>query len=291
MSIIERLNTDLALERVPQTHSAQKINGADISVQSENGCTITDITVKSEPAISIIGKPVGRYITVEVESDVDDDVVATALSKQILKLTGDNVASVLVAGLGNRDIPADSLGSRCVDGICVTRLLSEYAGFVAGVNVSAVAPGVLGDTGMETAEILSGICSVTNPETIIAIDSLCARDVHRIATTYQLTDTGISPGAGLGNNRRTLSEQTLGRRVIGIGVPTVVYARTVCHNALEMLARKTDQYSHGAIDAVMDELDDELINSLVVTPKDIDTMCDTSAKIISRAINIAFGGC
>lgn len=291
MSRIEELNTDLALERVPQSDSAKRINGADISVTTKNGCTVTDITVRSEPAISIIGKPAGRYITIEVDEQTKEDDIAVSLSEQILKLTGDNVASVLVAGLGNRDIPADSLGARCVDGICVTRLLSEYAGFVAGVNVSAVAPGVLGDTGMETAEILNGICSITQPETVIAIDSLCARDVHRIATTYQLTDTGISPGAGLGNNRRSLNEQTLGRRVIGIGVPTVVYARTVCHNVLEMLARKSVDYSQGAIDGVMSELDDELINSLVVTPKDIDTMCDTSARIISRAINIAFGGC
>lgn len=278
------INTDLALERVPQNIRKNTINGAVISTEQRGFCTVTDITVQGEPAVSIIGKPCGRYITVETENRFDENSVAEVLSEQILKLTGENTKSVLVAGLGNRHITSDSLGAKTADKVTVTRILSNYIGLNANVSVSAVSPGVLGETGIETQEILSGICLKIKPDTVIAVDSLCARDIHRIANTFQLTDTGINPGAGLGNMRKALTKDTLGCKVIGIGVPTVVYASTVWHNITEKIqADKQKKISN-----ITEELDDDLVKSLVVTPKDIDSLSDSAANVISRAVNIAF---
>lgn len=278
------INTDLALERVPQNLRENTIEGAIISTEKKSACTITDITVQAEPAISVIGKPCGRYITVETENHFDENAVAEILSEQILKLTDKNIKSVLVAGLGNRHITSDSLGAKTSDKVCVTRILSDYIGLDTKINVSAVSPGVLGETGIETLEILSGICLKIKPDTVIAVDSLCAKDIHRIANTFQLTDTGINPGAGLGNMRKSLTKDTLGCKVIGIGVPTVVYARTIWHN----ITQKINAGKQEEINSITEELDDSLVRSLVVTPKDIDSLSNSAANIISRAINIAF---
>lgn len=278
------INTDLALERVPKNIQKSTIDGAEITTQKKAHCVITDIIIKSEPAISVIGKPCGRYITVEIENHIDENSVAEILSEQILKLIDENTKSVLVAGLGNRHITSDSLGAKTADKVTVTRILSDYIGLNANINVSAVSPGVLGETGIETLEILSGICLKIKPDTVIAVDSLCARDIHRIANTFQLTDTGINPGAGLGNMRKALTKETLGCKVIGIGVPTVVYARTVWHNIAERLYDgRQDE-----INDIEEKLDDAFVKSLVVTPKDIDSLSDSASNIISRAINIAF---
>lgn len=278
------MNTDLALERVPQNIRKNVIEGAIISTEEKAACNITDITIQREPAISVIGKPCGRYITVETENHFDENSVAEILSEQILKLTDTNIKSVLVAGLGNRHITSDSLGAKTADKVIVTRILSDYIGLNTNVNVSAVSPGVLGETGIETLEILSGICLKIKPDIMIAVDSLCARDIHRIANTFQLTDTGINPGAGLGNMRKALTKETLGCKVIGIGVPTVVYARTIWHNITQKIHTNKEE----EINSIMEKLDDSLFKSLVVTPKDIDNLSNSAANIISRAINIAF---
>lgn len=291
MDVNSLMNTDLALERVPKNinkDDIESLEGARIHTEYEDIGIITDISVISEPAISVIGKPCGRYITVEATGGLEVDKLSAILCDQILKLTGDDVSTVLVAGLGNRHIISDSLGARTADKVNVSRILSDYIKMDTNVNVSAISPGVLGETGIETVEILKGVCSVVRPDVVIAIDSLCARDIHRIATTFQLTDTGISPGAGLGNMRRALNKESLGCKVIGIGVPTVVYARTVCHNIMKELARKSGLDADAEIDGIIDELDDAFVKALVVTPKDIDTLSDTAASIISNAINTAF---
>lgn len=291
MNITELINTDLALERVPENINKDgiaSIEGARIHTEFVDNIIITDITVLSEPAISVIGKPCGRYITVEAPDCTNVNKLSDILSTQILKLVGNNISSVLIAGLGNRHIISDSLGTKTADKINVSRILSDYIKMDTNVNISAISPGVLGETGIETLEILNGVCSVVKPDALIAIDSLCARDIHRIATTFQLTDTGINPGAGLGNMRKPLNEESLGCKVIGIGVPTVVYARTVCHNIMERLARKSGINAEVEIEGIIDELDDAFVKTLVVTPKDIDELSDTAANIISKAINTAF---
>lgn len=286
------VNTDLALERMPQSEKSREIEGTSVFSRENDNCIVTDITIETEDSAKIIGKPVGRYITVEIK-DAEyggyEDSVSEDISAELLKLINTPLPScVLVAGLGNRHIPPDSLGARCVDKINVTRVVCEYAGIESKVNVSAIAPGVLGVTGIETAEILQGICDKVNPELIIAVDSLCARDIHRIGNTVQMTDTGINPGGGLGNNRNAINSGVLGRRVICIGVPMVVYARTICHNVMEQLMRKQNiDGGEEAVQSVMDEIDDEFVKSLVVTPKDIDSIADSVASAIAKGINKA----
>lgn len=284
--------TDLALEKVVRGEKIQNIDGTSLTTDEKKNCLITDITIETDDAAKIIGKPVGRYITLEIR-DTDEYMqshdVSEILSEELLKIIKTPLPkNVLVAGLGNRHIPPDSLGSRTVDRINVTRAISEYAGFESKVQVSAIAPGVMGVTGIETAEILQGICDKIDPDMIIVIDSLCARDIHRIANTVQMTDTGINPGGGLGNNRNVINANVLGRRVICIGVPMVVYARTICHNVMEQLVRKQNiDADESAVQSVMDDIDDDFVNSLVVTPKDIDSLADDIASIIAEGINIA----
>ncbi len=283
------LISDLALERVPEDTDAQRIAGARIITREDEHCALTDITITSEPAISVIGKPPGRYITVEITNKYcEDDYIADVLAEQIAKLVGRNIKTVLVAGLGNRHIPPDSLGARCVDSVEVTRLLNEYTDSAVPVSVAAVVPGVLGETGIEAAEIVGSVCDRLKPDIVMAVDALCAKDIRRIATTFQLTDTGISPGAGVKNMRSRIDEQALGCRVIGIGVPTVVYARTVCKNILQRVAEQNGMDEIDTVDEILESTDD-YVKSLVVTPKDIDELSGRAAKIIAAGINKAFG--
>lgn len=274
--------TDLAIERMPSGRMAKKLDGADVEVEHTDGCKVTDVDIRDDRAVKAIGKPIGRYITVEPQWTTSEASIAHVLGAQIKKLLG-SCSSVLVAGLGNRQITPDSIGARVVDGIEVTRVLYDSVGMDARVEVSAVATGVLGDTGIETLEILAGICDRVQPEAVIAVDALCARDVERISNTFQLTDTGISPGAGVGNLRKRIDRETLGRTVIGIGVPTVVYAGTVCRNMLEKLTDDSD-----AIGKIIEEATGDAIGELVVTPKDIDAQAERAARIISAALNEAF---
>ena len=168
-------------------------------------------------------------------------------------------------------------------------MISGYAGIPAEISVSAIAPGVLGITGIETLEILQGVVNMIHPELVIVIDSLCARDIHKIANTIQITDTGINPGSGLGNNRKAINEETLGCPVLAIGVPMVVYARTICHNAIELLIRRTSEdASDEVVESVMNELTDGTINDLVVTPKDIDALTNDISYIIANSMNKLF---
>ena len=287
------LNTDLALEKVLREEKIQNIDGTKMTTDENESRVITDIVIETEEAANIIGKPVGRYITLEIRDDEysqSTDAVSDDLCKELLKLINMPLpTTVLVAGLGNRHIPPDSLGARCADKINVTRVVCKCAGLESKVNVAAIAPGVLGVTGIETAEILQGICDKISPDLIIAVASLCARDIHRIGNTVQMTDTGINPGGGLGNNRNVINSAVLGHRVICVGVPMVVYARTICHNVMEQLIRKQNiNASENAVQSVMDEIDDDFVNSLVVTPKDIDSLVENISTCIAKGINKAF---
>lgn len=287
------LNTDLALERLPREEKADKLSGTTVLSNETDACTITDITIETEDAARFMGKPIGRYITLEIKESEYGEYAEPAsddICEALLKLIKTPLPErVLVAGLGNRHISPDSLGARCADKINVTRLVSDYAGIESKTQICAIAPGVLGVTGIETAEILQGICDRVDPQLIIAVDSLCARDIHRIGNTVQMTDTGIEPGAGLGNNRNVISSAVMGRRVICIGVPMVVYARTICHNVMEQLLRKQGIESGDvALQSVMNELDDDFVKTLVVTPTDIAAIIEDMSDAVAGGINKAF---
>lgn len=288
----DQVITDLALERMVKGEKLQNIDGTSVDTREEAFCKVTRIDILTDSAAQIVGKPCGRYITLEIqqEEELPCPTLVETLADELKYILNDTIPkSVLIAGLGNRHIPPDSLGSRTIDKVAVSRKVAGYAGIPAEVSVSAIAPGVLGITGIETVEILKGVVNMIHPELVIAIDSLCARDIHKIANTIQITDTGINPGSGLGNNRMGINQETLGCPVVAIGVPMVVYARTICHNAIELLIRRTSENtSDEVIDSVMNELTDGTINQLVVTPKDIDALTNDISHIIASAMNKVF---
>jgi len=198
--------------------------------------------------------------------------------------------SILVVGLGNRDVTADSLGPDVIDNLCITRhILQEYG--KAAYNrehvhaISSLAPGVMAKNGMETAEIIKGVIEQTKPDLMLVIDALAARNIRRLNTTIQLTDTGILPGSGVGNHRNALTEESLGIPVIAIGVPTVVDAATIVRSALDLL---------GSSDSVFDPEKPNVqktfhdLNNMYVTNKDIDETIKRLSFTISEALNMAF---
>ncbi|MFR6065894.1 MAG: GPR endopeptidase [Eubacterium sp.] len=259
--------TDLALECYEESEKT-KING--VRVKEENG--VTRVSVLNENGEREIGKPQGEYITVEVPSFTNDtDIFDGRLSKisDILKnLLPPECDNVLVVGLGNMDITADALGPKTGSYIFATRHISDelkkQMGFENLKSVSCICTGVLGETGIESAEIIKGVCNVINPSCIIAVDALAASSAKRLGTTVQISNTGISPGSGVGNHRFEISKLTLGVPVISIGIPTVVSTAVIS-------GRQDD--------------------SMFVTPREIDRLTEQGAKLIGMSINVCLQSC
>jgi len=198
-------------------------------------------------------------------------------------------ANTLIVGLGNWNATPDALGPKVVSKCLVTRHLFKYAPqeLQGGMRpVSALAPGVLGITGIETAEVIKGVVEKVQPEVIIAIDSLAARSVDRIATTIQLADTGINPGSGIGNKRIGINEETMGVKVIAIGIPTVSHAAVIAQDAIEKYIQSTGA-SPGDTTTVINNILQPFGGNLTVTPKEIDTLIEDTAHIISGGLSIA----
>lgn len=268
------IRTDLAVEahEIKSREAAKRIDGVTAHKEEKNGITLTRVAITKKSASELLNKAEGTYITIETpglrygaeECEAASEIIAEEISK-MADITADT--TTLVAGLGNRDITPDALGCAVVSDIFITNHLSSGIKNALGKNISnvcAVAPGVLGTTGMETSEIIKGITEKVKPQLVIAVDALAAADIRRVNTTIQIADTGIQPGAGVGNNRRGLNEETLGVKVIAIGVPTVIDAETVC----------------GA------EIPDD-IAPLIVTTKDIDVVIERMAKTVAAGINMA----
>lgn len=308
-----RIRTDLAIE-AREFYSRQENNGdipgVEVKVDRQKNVTVTRVKVVEEVGARVLGKPKGNYITIEVpklrENDRDlHDQVANILADEIAGIVKLNDRSViLVVGLGNWNVTPDALGPRVVEHLLVTRHIKEYIPdqIDEGVrSVCAVAPGVLGITGIETSEIIKGIVDRVKPDMVIAIDALASRKMERVSTTIQLADTGINPGSGVGNNRKELSRESMGVPVVAIGVPTVVDAATMAGDTIDMV-----------IDSLMDEspkngefynmlkgmdrtekyrLINEVIfpyvGNLMVTPKEIDRLIDDIAIIVANGLNLA----
>lgn len=285
-----RKRTDLAAEL--DTSSCE---GIDERVEHCGALTVSSVEIVTEEAANRLGKPRGKYITVDVgriwlasgeELESAASVIADRLTLLAHELCGGMPRSVLVVGLGNRHITADALGDEVVGLITVTRHLKslngKLFGLLGGREIAAVAPGVLGQTGIEVAELVHGVCAEISPELVIAIDSLCARSTERLATTVQLGSTGITPGSGIGNHRRALTCETLGAPVIAFGVPTVVDSATLVFDALEAAGIETP--------------DERLVRVLenrrgfFVTPKETDTIVRELSRLTARALTLAFGG-
>lgn len=289
------IRTDLASECVLSDRSSESIKkyGIDYSDNIENGIKVSTLIISSEEGEKIIGKPIGTYITVDtgkvwLKNDSDFGSIAVLLSskiKKLLKSLCDNVEdlNIMIIGLGNRYITSDAIGPLSVKDIIVTRHIKDYDSelykTINSYSISALAPGVVGQTGIETSEIIIGAAEKVSPDCIIAIDALASRSIDRLATTVQLSNTGIAPGSGIGNCRKAIDSNTLGIPVISIGVPTVVDSSTMIMDLL----------SKANIDGLPEDLESRLENgkSFFVTLKDSDIAIAEMSRLIASAINTA----
>lgn len=267
--------SDLALEQAQ--HLKKNLpDSVRMLTRKEGGVTITAVQITDEAAKQAMGKEIGSYITIALTpfyqggvTDAEIEAVATELSL-LLPREG----TVLIAGLGNIHITPDALGPRTVDLILATRHIAGEVAKSSGLSglrpVAAIAPGVLGQTGIETSEIISAIVARIKPAAVLAIDALCAKDCDRLGSTIQISNTGISPGSGVMNHRRELSFSTLGVPVVSMGVPTVVDAETL----LEELSGERCQQSRTT-------------RMMMVTPREVDLLIERASKVLSLSINKA----
>lgn len=316
------VRTDLAVEeRESFPGDGGEIAGVVLKEweKKETGIHLTEVVIKNEEGARNMGKPMGTYLTLEAPSlaGKDEDYhkdVSEELSGLIRLLLGRHgircgkSASILAVGLGNPDATPDALGPRVLEHLQMTRHLSlEYGKEFCEKNgypiLSGITPGVMAQTGMETAEIIRGIIAETRPDAVIVVDALAARSVRRLGVTVQLSDTGIHPGSGVGNHRNSLTEETLGVPVFAIGVPTVVGAAAIVHDTVgamvEVLKRETDTRSYGDyMEGMKPDEQYELIREILepqfgpmyVTPHNIDERVENLSFTISEAIHGALFG-
>lgn len=312
------VRTDLAVEAKEMAQGPQKtsIPGVNEEVEEEGGIKVTRLGVANNAGSQAIGRAIGNYVTLEVPALRGGDTglqqkVSTVFARefeQFLNRIGINKdSSVLIVGLGNWNVTPDSLGPLVVENALVTRQFYELVPDQVSPgyrNVSAIAPGVLGLTGIESSEVVQGIVDRTKPDVIIAIDALASRSLERINTTIQIADIGIHPGSGIGNKRRGLTQEILGIPCIAIGVPTVCYASTIVNNVLEMMKNHFAQVGDGAahtkeIMGMLDDISEQerlalvkevlepLGHDLIVTPKEIDEFIEEIANIVASGLNAA----
>ncbi|MDF2944337.1 MAG: hypothetical protein K0S01_3195 [Herbinix sp.] len=296
-----KIRTDLALEvRESFPEDDVEIKGVILTenYDEKNRIRVSTVEIKDARGAKAMQKPIGTYITIEApeieKSDEDyHRPVSDEIAKQLRKLAGDlKREEVLVVGLGNREVTPDALGPQVVDNLFITRhLIREYGNEFKDKHhlgsVSAISPGVMAQTGMETVEIIQGIVKETNPKLLIVIDALASRSVNRVNTTIQLTDTGISPGSGVGNNRKALNEESLGTKVIALGVPTVVDAATIVADTLTKYMEKSG-FDEVEINQFISEIREQQIDNMFVTPKNIDESIKRISYTVSEALNSCF---
>ncbi len=299
------VNLDLAVEaqEIVRGQTGQEIPGVAMDKETYQNAAVTIVKIMEKSAEEIMGKPQGTYITIEApvikESNpqIHQEVVEV-LAKHLNQLF--NISpqgNVLVVGLGNWNATPDALGPRTIDQVMVTRHIFNFAPDEVhdGMRpVSAIAPGVLGITGIETAEIIKGIVDKIQPELIIAVDSLASRSVSRIATTIQIADTGIAPGSGIGNKRKGINQETMGVPVIAIGVPMVVHAAFIANDAIDTLFQRFQHnpavlqaYQQQEVQSALNEILSNFGGQLMVTPKEIDVLIQNISKIVAGGITSA----
>lgn len=285
--------TDLAMEAFGASGKSE-MPGVQVSQWETGGVQLTEVVISDSGSAEELGKACGRYLTLESpllrERDPETRMAMAALLGEELArlLPPDERTPALVIGLGNRFITPDSLGALTVDRTLVTRHMTQSDFFRGDLrSVCAVAPGVLGVTGVETLEMVRCLTECVRPGAVVCIDSLSARSSVRIGATLQLTDTGIQPGAGVGNPRQALNAQTLGVPVIAVGMPTVIYAATLARDAFEALSDPDAPTDETALDAMERELLSEDVGEMIVTPREIDAMVTDAAGIIASGLNRA----
>ncbi len=276
------IRTDLALEArelwQEGRDAAEEIPGVTVHEEQRDGIKLTRLEIRSEEGAQALEKPQGVYVTLEIESMLrrEEDAFESAVSLLAEQLRAclalQKEAKILVAGLGNRAVTPDAIGPEAADQVIVTRHLKAQLpkAFADFRNVAVVRTGVMGTTGMESAEMIQAVCQTLQPDCVIALDALASRQMQRLCRTVQLTDTGIIPGSGVGNSRAALNRETLGIPVIAIGVPTVVDAGAL---AAELTGQTPD-----------DTLPE---SAMIVTPREIDQRVKEIARLIGYGINLA----
>ena len=305
--------TDLALERRDLYNKANNIENDIDGIEAEeekvnDNIVISRVRVTNENGEAAIGKKKGNYITIDVRNlkiagEEEIQKTSEVVTNELKKLIENHITkqdAILVVGLGNIYVTPDSLGPKVINEIDITRHLLEYMPEVLDKNtrqVSAISPGVLGTTGIETMEILKGIIDNVKPKLVIIIDALASRNIERISSSVQIADTGIVPGAGVGNARKELTEATLGVPVIAMGIPTVVEAATIAADSLTLFIKKVQDYgnSNDFLNKLQEEDKYKIIKEIlapeeynfIVTPKEIDSLIEKMKDIVARGINFA----
>ena len=304
--------TDLALERrdiYQKVNNLKQINGIKSTEEEINEkLKVTRVEILNKNGEKAIGKPVGNYVTIDVKKlklAEDEDIqkaseVVTKELKKIIDIHTDKQGDILVVGLGNIYVTPDALGPKVINEIDVTRHIIKYLPQYVDEGtrpVSAISPGVLGTTGIETVEILKGIVDNIHPKLLIVIDALASRSIDRISSTIQISDTGIVPGAGVGNTRQEISQTTLGIPVIALGIPTVVELATLVSDGIDIFIDRlqekaeSNEYLNKLQQNDKYEEVKEALNvgdyNMIVTPKEIDDLIENMKDIVARGINFA----
>mgnify|MGYP001632221134 CR=1 FL=1 len=298
------IRTDLALENREIYRSAQKIEdeipGIETEIDdSDSDILITKVKILSDEGANALGKPIGNYITIESQmmndevENIDNKIIqkVSEIIKDISHLVKSD--TVLVVGLGNGDVTPDALGPKVIENLQITRHLIEYAPEYVKEGtraVSAIIPGVLGTTGIETSEIVKGIVDRINPNLVIVIDALASKNMDRISKTIQISDTGIIPGSGVGNSRFAITKDVLGVPTIVIGVPTVVGVPTIVDEAIKYVIDKNEDETKKEELKQTNYMKEILENKkfdFMVTPKDIDDIISNLSSLVADSINMA----
>ena len=290
-----RIRTDLALETTERFKEDNvEIRGVVIheNYDQEKDIRTTVVKIETENGAKAMGRPQGTYITIEAPNlSIPDEDYHREISEEIARHLRQLInLKEETSVLGNREITPDALGPHVVGNLRMTRhIIREYG--ISGIGeekahrVSGIVPGVMAQTGMETLEIIQGVVAETKPEVVIAIDALAARSTKRLNRTIQITDTGINPGSGVGNHREGINEENLQVKVIGIGIPTVVDAATIVHDAMSHLLEALDEAEQKEF---LEEMISPQLHSLFVTPKDVDETIKRLGYTLSEGLNMAF---
>lgn len=312
-----QVRTDLALEaREKFEEDNVEIKGVRLEEEELPGdIRLSRVVIETENGAKAMGKPKGTYITLEAPKMIEEDEdyhreISVQLAKVIDELmpVGEEDLSILVVGLGNREVTPDALGPNVVDNMMVTRhIIKEFGKYALGgehtMRISGIVPGVMAQTGMESKEIIKGVVEETDPDCVVVVDALAARSTKRLNRTIQITDTGINPGSGVGNHRHAINQETMGVPVIAIGIPTVVDAATIVTDTMsDLITAMAESSRLKGLGGTLETLDDmekyELIrellsphlNAFFVTPKDIDESIKRLSFTVSEGLNITFSG-
>lgn len=303
--------TDLASERRDIYQKANQLEGDIDGIESEKeeideNLKVERVKITNENGAKAIGKPVGNYITIDIQKlkiaqEEEIKKASEVLSNELRKIIDSHIdkqGEILVVGLGNIYVTPDALGPKVINNIEVTRHIINYLPQYVEEGtrmVSAISPGVLGTTGIETVEILKGIVDNIHPKLVIVIDALASRSIERISSTVQISDTGIVPGAGVGNTRSEISQKTLGIPVVAIGIPTVVETAVLVNDCLDLFIQKLqdEAKSNDYLNKLKEEdnyaeIKEALVPNdynLIVTPKEIDDLIENMSDIVAQGIN------